>query len=302
MDADGAVAAGLAAAGLGDGILAIDELAGGDNSTAWRVSFRAGPPVVVKVFGKHGNAPFAAGAYHDLFEVEAEGLAALQRIGGFPTPQVLACTPDALVLETMTTAPPEDPVFWENAGRALARLHSVTGPRFGWQHDGWLGSLRQHNDWSEDGYEFYASHRILRYLREPAVDAAFDAHDRAGLHRLCNRLPQLVPPSPPSLTHGDLAPSNILATHGGQPALIDPAASWTWAEVDLSMIYWLDRTWNIHIPPRFFEAYTEERPIDPGWRSRAPLVHLRELLSLVAHQDHRLDYVAEVRAIIRTYR
>ena len=43
--------------------------------------------------------------------------------------------------------------------------------------------------------------------------------------RLCARLPDVLPPRPACLTHGDLWANNILATKDGLPTVIDPAVS-----------------------------------------------------------------------------
>ena len=62
--------------------------------------------------------------------------------------------------------------------------------------------------------------------------------------------------------------------------VIDPAVSYAWAETDLSML------WSSPRPPasdRFFELYQELNPSPPGWIDRMPILHLRELLSTVAH-------------------
>ncbi|HVV23386.1 MAG TPA: fructosamine kinase family protein [Pseudonocardiaceae bacterium] len=289
----------LAAAGLDDEPIDVRITGGGDISTAWRVTCKD-CTVVIKTFGRpaDGNAT----PPHGMYEGEADGLNALRTIGGVRTPDVLAVTPSALVMEELEPAPDDDPVFWARAGRALAIMHGMLGPRFGWDRDGWLGRLRQDNSWHDDGHEFFATRRILRWLPEPAVAAALDASDRAGLERVCARLPQLVPPAPPCLTHGDLARSNILAD-GRRPAWIDPAVSWMWPEVDLSMIYCLGR---IHppsrVPDRFYEAYGDIRPLDPDWRDRMPLLHLRELLSLLAHfGNDRWDLVGQIRDVLRTF-
>lgn len=290
----------LVAAGLGDDPVDAHVMAAGDISTAWRVSCPDGSVVIIKTFGRADDvvAPPPPG----LYDIEAEGLRALREVGGVRTPTVLAVTPIALVLEQLEPAPGDEPDFWARAGRSLAIMHGVLGPRYGWAHDGWLGRMPQHNTWHDDGYEFFATRRILRWLPEPAVAAALDADDRAGLDRICARLPELVPPAPASLTHGDLARSNIIAD-GRRPALIDPAVSWMWPEVDLSMIYCLGL---IHpqsrLPDRFYAAYADIRPLDDGWRDRMPLLHLRELLSLLAHfGDERWNLVGRIRDVIRTF-
>lgn len=85
------------------------------------------------------------------------------------------------------------------------------------------------------------------------------------------------------LTHGDLWSGNILGHPAGGLALIDPAVSFTWAEVDLSMLWSCPR--RPPVSDRFFDVYQELNPSPPGWRQRMRLLNLRELLSMVATLD-----------------
>lgn len=263
-------------------VVAAERLTGGEANTTWRVELADGRVVVVK---------HSAAAADDLFAVEAEGLRVL-RDAGLRTPTVVAVDRRSLTLEALSPAPDGSTEFWEAAGRSLAELHGRTSPRFGWERDGWLGRLVQENDWDDDGHRFFATRRILRYLREPKVQQALSSRDLHGLERLCDRLPELVPVAPAVLTHGDLWKSNVIATDDGEPVFIDPAVSWTWAEVDLSMAYCTGG-----IPERFFAAYHEMRPPEPGWRERMELLNLRELLSVVAHFGATGDYVERIRRI-----
>jgi fructosamine-3-kinase len=76
--------------------------------------------------------------------------------------------------------------------RTEAGVHrDVVSDRFGWPADGWLGRLRQVNTWNADGHEFFAEHRLLRYLTEPPAEQALTADDRHAVERLCARLPRL---------------------------------------------------------------------------------------------------------------
>ncbi|MET8945830.1 fructosamine kinase family protein [Streptomyces sp. NPDC004542] len=239
------------------------------------------------------------GPESDIFAVESTGLAELRSQGGVNTPDVLCASPRLLVLERMRPRR-DDASFWEQLARMVAALHmSTVTDRFGWHRDGWLGRMRQENAWETDGHTFFAERRILRWLPEPLVEAAFDREERRALERLCAALPELVPPRPACLTHGDLWRENIVATDQGAPVLIDPAVSYTWPEVDLSMLWCSPR------PPagdRFFAAYQEAAGVQDGWEERMPLLHLRELLSIIAHGDDDWGAAAAVRKIIAPFR
>ncbi|MEV4173938.1 fructosamine kinase family protein [Nonomuraea sp. NPDC049709] len=262
---------------------------GGVVALAGLVTLRDGSEVFAKTLRTAGS---------DLFEVEAEGLRALRELGGVATPEVLAVTPDLLVLEPL---PPrgDGERFWEDLARTVAALHTATtGDRFGWHRDGWLGRLRQDNTWDADGYAFFAERRILRWLSEPEVAAALDREERRALERLCAALPELLPPAPPVLTHGDLWLENILSARAGGPALIDPAVSYSWAEADLSMLWCSPR------PPaseRFFEVYAALAPLPRGWQERMRVFHLRELLSSIAHDDNAKECAQVVRETVAPF-
>ncbi|MFI5712966.1 fructosamine kinase family protein [Kribbella sp. NPDC051620] len=266
----------------GTEILAAEQLTGGFANTTWLVKL-ADQTVVVKT----GAADFAT---------EAKGLAVL-RAEGLRTPDVIKVTANALTLEALTPTTPGTDEFWEVAGRAIATLHTKTSPRHGWPENGWLGRLPQENTWDSDGHHFFATRRVLRYLREPKTQEALTPADRADIEQLCARFDQLLPDAPAVLTHGDLWQANVIATHDGRPAFIDPAVSWTWAEVDLSMMFC-----SGGVPDRFFAAYHELHPPEPGWQQRMRLLNLRELLSVVAHFGPTGDYVEQIRAVVRAYR
>jgi fructosamine-3-kinase len=255
--------------------------------------------VVTLVDGRRLFAKTLADPAPGVFEVEAEGLRALRDIGGATTPGIRMVAPNLLVLDLMRSSGTGDG-FWERLGRMVAVLHTTTSnDRFGWHRDGWLGRMRQHNTWDTDGYAFFAERRILRWLPEPLVESAFDAAERRALERLCAALPDLVPPQPAVLTHGDLWWGNVLADAGGGPVLIDPAVSYTWPEVDLSMMWCTPRPAG---GDRFFGAYAEAAPLLSGWRERMPVLFLRELMSIIAHGDDDWGAVAYVRRLIAPFR
>jgi fructosamine-3-kinase len=260
----------LAAAGRAAGVTSVQPLSGGAIADVWLISYADGRQVVGKT---------VAGVPADLFAVEAEGLAVLRATGQLRTPGVLGVTSRLILLEALSACP-DTPAAWERFARDLAAVHRGTvHDEFGWRRDGYLGRLRQVNTWTASGHEFFAEHRLLRYLREPAARRALDAGDRRALERLCDRLPEVVPAMPAVLTHGDLWGGNLLGADG-RITVIDPAVSYAWAETDLSML------WSNPRPPasdRFFGVYQELSPSPPGWIDRMPILNLRELLSTVAH-------------------
>ncbi|WP_246157909.1 fructosamine kinase family protein [Catellatospora sichuanensis] len=215
------------------------------------------------------------------------------------TPEVILANRELLVLSVLRPRPRSE-TFWERFAHELARLHmSTTHPRFGWHRDNWLGRRRQANTWDDDGFTFFAQHRLLRWLGEPRVEAALDAGDRAALERLCHRLPDLLPDRPACLTHGDLWAQNVLATPDGEPALIDPAVSYMWAEVDLAHV------WSTAPPPeaqRFFEVYAELTSLDGDWRARMPIVQLRQHLAVIAQFDDDWGAGDQIRATLAPFR
>ena len=234
----------------------------------------------------------------DVFAAEVEGLEAL-RGAGLATPEVVHRGDDLLVLSPLHPRP-DTQQFWEQLAHDLARLHRATvTDRFGWPHDNWLGPMRQHNAWHGDGFAFFAECRVLRWLPEPRVTAKLDAAERVALERLCSALPDLMPPRPPCLTHGDFWMQNVLATADGAPAVIDPAVSYTWADVDLAHL------WSTPHPPeaaRFFAVYGELTGAEAGWTDRLPYVQLRQHLALMAMFDDDWGSTDAVRRLVAPFR
>jgi len=280
----------LAAAGFAD-IVSLEPATGGLAALAAFARRADGSTVFAKAFAE---APS-----DDAFAAEAEGLEALRTLGDIATPDVLFASRDLLVLSVLEPRPATED-FWTRLAHDLAHLHSSTvNDRFGWHRDNWLGARRQSNAWTDDGFEFFAQHRLLRWLGEPRVDAALDREDRRALERLCSLLPELLPARPACLTHGDLWMQNVLAAADGRPALIDPAVSYTWAEVDLAHL------WTTAPPPEsaaFFDLYADLTGLDADWRSRMPIIQLRQHLAVVAQFDDDWGAADIIRATLAPFR
>lgn len=239
-------------------------LSGGDVSRALRLEMDNGRSLVLKV--KLDAPP-------DMFVREAEGLAALSDANGPPVPAVYLTGPDFILLEDLRPAPAM-PGYWEAFGQQLAALHLTTHPCYGFAHDNYCGETSQPNPWTESGHEFFAEHRLRHQARLARDRERLNRPDLRRLESVCERLPDLVPPQSPALIHGDLWGGNAVTGPRGEPALIDPAAHFGWAEAELAMTLLFGG-----FPNAFYDAYAASYPLPPGWRGRADLYNLYHLLN-----------------------
>ena len=227
----------------------------------------------------------------DMFAREAEGLIAL-RIGVGPrVPEPFCFGPDFLLMEDLAPGP-RQPDYWMVFGRQLAALHNQIQPRFGFIHDNYIGSTPQLNPWTEGGYIFFGEQRLMFQARLANRRGLLGAGEVSRVEQLAVRLPELIPEQPASLIHGDLWGGNAMTDARGNPAIIDPAAHYGWAEAELAMT-----TLFGSFPDAFYRAYQEVRPLEKGFWQRFPIYNLYHLLN---HLNlFGAGYLGEVLAILR---
>ena len=259
-------------------------LSGGDISRALRLKTSSGRPLVLKV---KPDAP------PDMFAREAEGLAALADVPGPTIPAVHLAGPDFLLLEDLRPYPPT-PTYWPQFGILLAVMHRTTHTHYGFARDNYCGATPQPNPWTESGHEFFAEHRLGHQARLARDRERLDTPDLRRLESICARLPDLVPPQSPALIHGDLWSGNALAGPRGEPALIDPAVHFGWAEAEIALTLLFGG-----FPPAFYDAYAASYPLAPGWRGRMDIYNLYHLLNHL--NMFGASYLGQVQAVLRRY-
>jgi fructosamine-3-kinase len=181
--------------------------------------------------------------------------------------------PDFILLEDLKPGR-KAPDYWEKFGQKLADLHRNTKSKFGFDHDNYLGSTVQKNSWIQNGYEFFSDQR-LGFQTSLARDNRLLTRDEgAKITKLASKLPDLIPQQPASLIHGDLWSGNAITDAQGQPAIIDPAVHYGWAEAELAMTALFGG-----FPSMFYAAYESIRPLETGWTDRFPIYNLYHLLN-----------------------
>jgi fructosamine-3-kinase len=281
------------AAALGEGVVGLKPVPGGDLNAAYRATLAGGARVFVK------TAPDAApGAY----AAEAAGLRWLGAAGALPVPEVLAVDARWLALAWVDGGGRLDEVA---LGRGLAAVHRAGAERFGTLPTGGggggdrfdkgagsrgdgdgsgaaadapyvLGPLVLPNAPGDSWPAFYAESRLLPLVRMAADRGALDAGGVRAVESVAARIEELTGPAePPARLHGDLWSGNVHAGADGRPWLIDPAAYGGHREIDLAMLSLFGS-----LSSAFGAAYDEVWPRADGHAER---VALYQLLPLLVH-------------------
>ncbi len=212
----------------------------------------------------------------EMFVAEADGLQALAACPALRVPGVVghgvAAGQAYLVLEYIDLHPLHQHAA---AGTALAELHRISGPHFGWRRDNFIGRSVQTNTPHADWPHFFARRRLQPQL-EFAERNGYAGRLIAGGERLVDSLTTLfVGWRPvPSLLHGDLWSGNAATDAGGRLVLFDPAVYFGDREADLAMSELF-----AGFPDHFYAAYRAAWPLDEGFAVRKTLYNLYHVLN-----------------------
>lgn len=248
-----------------------------------------------RVFLKHNSNP-APG----FFSAEVKGLKLLSQAKKGPRiPRALALqdsqNPSFLILEYIEKSSPTRD-FPVRFAQSLAELHRNTHHSFGLDHSNYIGSTPQKNTRENNGIIFFRDHR-LRYQQELAIKfGKLPSATEKNLSKLCDRLEGYldITGEQPALLHGDLWSGNYFSDRDHKPCIFDPAVYYGLREADLAMTELFGR-----LPQRFYDAYHEAFPLNPGYEERKDLFNLYHLLNHLNLFGN--SYLASVEEIIRKY-
>jgi protein-ribulosamine 3-kinase len=259
------------------------------NATPGAVDANAGSPAWSRIGGNPptslwslslGSARFfvklSGDANHFGLAAEAEALGAIAQTGAIRVPQVFAIGrhegAEFLALEWLEIV---DGGRDASLGRALARMHAATAPRFGWHRDNTIGMAPQVNGWSDDWAVFFRDRRLRPQLELAERNGYRGALGRDGVE-LLERVPRLLEDHRPaaSLLHGDLWAGNAGRLRDGSPVVYDPATYFGDREADLAMTELFGG-----FGPSFHAAYAEAMPMPEGYPTRRTLYNLYHVLN-----------------------
>jgi len=243
----------------------ISPLHGGDIGEVYRVDLPDRDSIVAKVASRGSGT----------LDIEAMMLRYLAENSDLPVPEVLHSEATLLLMTFIEGNSTLDDKAQAHAAELLAALHEVQADRFGFQQDTLIGSLSQPNPWTPSWLVFFRDHRLFYMAREAVREGSLPSSILARLERFCAQLDKwLYEPEYPSLLHGDMWTTNILASNGRITGFIDPAVYYGHPEIELAF-----STLFGTFGKSFFRRYRELRLIPPGFMElRRDLYNLYPLL------------------------
>ncbi len=214
--------------------------------------------------------------YPGMFEAEAKGLSLLNESNTLRIPKVI-CTGQAnhwsyLLLEHLDSGF-QNPTFWEDFGAALAKMHQNTNENFGFDHQNYIGSLKQGNKWHGDWVSFFVEERLEAQVRLSRNDGKMESSTVNQFERLYRRLGEIFPEEAPALLHGDLWSGNFMTGPKGDACIFDPAVYYGHREMDIAMTSLFGGYNKI-----FYNAYNQAYPLANDWNNRLDICNLYPLL------------------------
>lgn len=233
---------------IGQRVTRLSPLTGGCIGEVYRADLENGERVVVKV---SDDAEGSLGTEGAMLRYLAEQSA-------LPVPAVYHAEPGLLVMTFIEGDSQFDAAAQRHAAELLAALHSIRADQFGFHQDTLIGGLRQVNPWTDSWLEFFGQHRLVFMAEEACAVGRLRPDVRDRVKRFADNLDDfLLEPEHPSLLHGDVWTTNVLARGGRITGFLDPAIYYGHPEIELAFTT-LFGTFG----RPFFERYAALRGID----------------------------------------
>jgi fructosamine-3-kinase len=243
----------------------ISSLGGGCIGQVYRVSLVDGTAMVAKVDEQEDPC----------LDVEGYMLQFLREQSDLPVPEVLLSSPSLLLMSFLPGESRFGKRTQQNAADMLAALHQISAPAFGLERSTLIGGLYQPNPWSDSWLAFFRDQRLLFMANEGLQRGRLPEVIYRRLERFCASLDLwLQEPERPSLIHGDVWTTNVLAVGDKITGFVDPAIYFADPEIELAFTT-LFGTFG----EPFFARYQEIRPLEPGFfEERRDIYNLYPLL------------------------
>lgn len=257
--------AGLITEVLHEKPLRFHQLSGGCIGEVYRVELEDGRSIVAKVADGTGAT----------LAIEGYMLRYLREHSRLPVPEVYHSADALLLMEYIEGESELDAGAQEHAAELLADLHNVRGESFGLERDTLIGGLPQPNKTSEKWIPYFREQRLLYMAHEAAGVGRLPMALLGRVERFAEQLEKwLIEPDYPSLIHGDMWTTNILAQEGRITGFLDPAIYYAHPEIELAF----STLFGTFGQP-FFHRYHQLRPIASGFfEERRDIYNLYPLL------------------------
>ncbi|MFO7662286.1 MAG: fructosamine kinase family protein [Chloroflexota bacterium] len=253
------------ATAIDEPVIDIESLGGGCVSEVYLVRLSSGEQLVVKLDeDEQASLP-----------VEAKMLLYLSEHSPLPVPSVRYYNGKILVMAFMSGESRFSIDAEQHAAELLGALHSLSSSAYGFEFDTLIGGLPQPNPSNQFWIEFFRDQRLLYMAKEGYRAGRLPGELLKRLEKFSDQLHHfLLEPPKPSLIHGDVWTTNVLAEGKRIKAFLDPAIYFAHHEIELAFIT-LFNTFS----QRFFERYQEIRPIAAGFfEERCDIYNLYPLL------------------------
>lgn len=252
---------------LGTAVRDIRPLSGGCVGQAYRLDLADGSRLAAKVDERPSPC----------LDIEGFMLTFLSERSHLPVPKVIHSEPRLLLMTWLPGGSRFGPAAQEHAAELLADLHQISADDFGLERDTLIGGLHQPNGRLPSWLDFFRQRRLLYMAEEACRRGRLPAELRQRVEQFCARLDNwLTEPARPSLIHGDVWTTNVLAQDGRITGFVDPAIYFAHPEIELAFTT-LFGTFG----QPFFSRYQEIRPIAPGFFEERR--HIYNLYPLLVH-------------------